>query len=97
MPFCANCGKEIEPTAKFCSNCATPIGGSRAPTIASIPTGGGSMTQVYCPNCKQLVTPKKGKTDLVAGLLTGPIGWVVAPIHYLSKTKRCPSCNTPLE
>lgn len=55
------------------------------------------MTKVFCPNCKQMVTPKKGNTDVIVGLLTGPIGWIVGGIHHVSKSKRCPICNSPIE
>jgi len=36
MPFCVNCGTQLNDEAKFCGNCGTPLGGSIAVATAVI-------------------------------------------------------------
>jgi hypothetical protein len=89
MPFCSNCGKEIEPTAKFCANCAAPIGGSSSPTIAPTPTG--AEEKSYFKGEGELIvkrTKHKGAGAKVASwLVLGPVGYIAFGRDKTRKSK----------
>ena len=52
----------------------------------------------YCPNCKQLVEPKRNinhALHIVLSIITGGIWFFLVYIWIiLFATKRCPMCNT---
>lgn len=45
MPFCSQCGASIEPTAKFCANCGTPVVPGTPVEPPPIPSTTPTMTQ----------------------------------------------------
>ncbi len=92
MAFCTNCGKEVDPTAKFCANCATPIGGGPSPaptTPPPAPTGGEEKS--YFKGEGELIvkrTKHKGAGAKVASwLVLGPVGYVAFGRDKTKKSK----------
>ena len=79
MPFCKNCGKEVNENAKFCSGCGASLtgetpssnpqqnstAGTPCPKCGSIiPLG-----NVACTNCGSLLNPDKHTTAIVLGYI----------------------------
>ena len=75
--------------------------------------GWGRAKERYCPNCKQIVTPKMEThqgagclvfiASIVVGAITFPFGMVIVVAGFmamllLGQSKfACPRCNTPLK
>jgi hypothetical protein len=89
MPFCSNCGKEMELTTKFCTNCGTSVG----PSSSSIPTPtpAGAEEKSYFKGEGELIvkrTKHKGAGAKVGSwLVFGPIGYVAFGRDKTRKSK----------
>ena len=52
--FCTNCGKPLEPEAKFCIYCRTPVSSPISTPSAPVPM---SNSGISCPNCGYINEP----------------------------------------
>ena len=57
MPFCSNCGTQVEPSVKFCSNCGSPMSAGVQPVGAVQPSY--STPQPVVPQPASVSTPKE--------------------------------------
>lgn len=92
MPFCSNCGKEIDTTAKFCANCAAPVGASSSPPPTPAPAPAtGEEEKAYFKGEGELIvkrTKHKGAGAKAASwLFLGPVGYVAFGRDKTRKTK----------
>lgn len=101
MPFCKNCGKEINENAKFCSGCGVSLtgetpssnpqqnstAGTPCPKCGSIiPLG-----NVACTNCGSLLNPDKHTTAIVLGYLCSvflPLFGIIFGIYLLTRPNK---------
>ncbi|MBN1504167.1 MAG: TM2 domain-containing protein [Candidatus Eisenbacteria bacterium] len=83
--YCRNCGKELVPTAEFCTACgARPQNGNRYCMICGHET---RPEAEICVNCgSRLVNPAaEGKSWFVALILSIFVGWFGIDRFYLGK------------
>ena len=69
MAFCEKCGAQLEEGAKFCTNCASPVGGS-APAAGNGPAAGYNPVPGYNP------APRKSGSGKLIGIIGGAVAAV---------------------
>ena len=101
MPFCNNCGQEVNEGAKFCSGCGASLTGETPSsntqqnnTSGNICPNCGSIIpfgNVACTNCGSLLNPDKHTAAIVLGYICSvflPLFGIIFGIYLLTRPNK---------
>ncbi len=89
---CIACGKELNPGARFCSNCGQSV--AARPFTPAQPF---APTDPYAPARTRLYRPRNGR--MIAGVCAGfaqAYGWDIVPVRILLAVFVFLGCGTPI-
>jgi uncharacterized membrane protein len=77
MPFCANCGSQIE--GQFCGSCGKPVGASQS--VAAAPAAASQFSPAVAPASAGMADNVASLLCYLCGLVTGIIFLALAPYN----------------
>src|SRR5579864_610219 len=90
MPFCANCGSQVE--GRFCAKCGAPVAGGAsvggsAPMGAAVPTDAGATPMPSQTASAGMSDNAAGAICYLFGFITGILFLVLAPYNQIRSVR----------